>query len=364
MRFSIPVLASILLALTQAAPLIVERDDSSTKNASLPDVKIFATGGTIASKGSTGSQTSGYSIGLTVEDLIEAVPELESAANLEYLQISNIASGSITYEHLIPLSKNITLALEEDGFDGAVVTHGTDSLEETAFFLDLTVISEKPVCVVGAMRPATAISAYGPMNLFQAVTIAGSEEAKGRGTMITMNDRIASGFYTTKMNANTVDTFRATEQGYLGAFVNNDVQFFYQPSRPIGLHQFDISNVTDPSEIPKVVILYSYQGLEPDLITYAVENLGAKGIILAGSGAGSWTTAGSVVNSEIFEKYQIPIVRSHRSPDGVVPLGTSTTAIAGGYLNPQKARMLLQLSLYSGYSLDQIRDVFKGVHGG
>lgn len=367
MHFSKSLLTTIAISLityvsSAPTPELFIRED---KNSSLPSVKIFGTGGTIASKGSTSSTTAGYSVGLTVDDLIDAVPSLAEVASLEYAQISNIGSNSLNYTHLIPLYHNISETLSQDDYNGAVVTHGTDTMEETAFFLDLTIDSPKPICIVGAMRPATATSADGSMNLYQAVSIASSDKSLGRGTLIVLNDRIASGFWTTKSNANTLDTFKATEQGYLGTFINNDIEYYYPPARPIGYHHFDISNITDPNEIPEVIILYSYQGLNPNLIKNAVENLGAKGIVLAGSGAGSWTSTGDIVNEEIAKEYGIPIVRSRRTMDGSVPLdGTSDYAIASGFLNPQKARILLQLCLYSGYSTEQIKTVFSGVYGG
>lgn len=367
MHFSKTLLTSIAISLVtyvSAAPAPLELYTRDDKNSSLPSVKIFGTGGTIASKGSTSSTTAGYSVGLTVDDLIDAIPSLAEVANLDYAQISNIGSNSLNYTHLIPLHHNISETLSQDEYNGAVVTHGTDTMEETAFFLDLTIDSSKPIVIVGAMRPSTATSADGPMNLYQAVSIASSDKSLGRGTLIALNDRIASGFWTTKSNANTLDTFKATEQGYLGTFINNDIEYYYPPTRPNGYHYFDISNITDASEIPEVIILYSYQGLNPNLIKSAVE-LGAKGIVLAGSGAGSWTDTGSIVNEEIFNEYGIPIVHSRRTMDGSVPLdGTPEYAFASGFLNPQKARILLQLCLYSNYSTEQIKTVFSGVYGG
>jgi len=368
MQISKTLLTSIALSLityVSSAPVDLYTRDDSTFNSSLPSVKIFGTGGTIASKGDTASTTAGYHVGLTVDDLIDAVPSLKEVANLDYLQVSNIGSNSLNYTHLIPLHHNISSTLQSDEFDGAVVTHGTDTMEETAFFLEMTISSEKPICIAGAMRPSTATSADGPMNLYQAVSVCSNERAKGRGTMITMNDRIASGFWTTKTNANTLDTFKAEEQGYLGTFINNDVEFYYPPARPEGFQYFDISNVTDPSEIPEVMILYSYQGAQPDLIEYAITKLGAKGIVLAGSGAGSWPENGETVNKEMFEKYGTPIVHSRRTMDGSVPKDDAPEyAIASGFLNPQKARILLQLCLYSGYSLEQTRTAFSSVYGG
>ncbi|QLG70966.1 hypothetical protein HG535_0A09160 [Zygotorulaspora mrakii] len=362
MRLSNTLLLSLSVAISNGAPLLEIREE---KNSSLPYVRIFGTGGTIASRGSSGATTAGYSVGLTVDDLIQAVPSLADKANLDYIQVANVGSNSLNYTHLIPLHHGISEALASDDYAGAVVTHGTDTLEETAFFLDLTINSEKPICMVGAMRPATATSADGPMNLYQGVSIAASEKSQGRGTMIVLNDRIASGFWTTKMNANSLNTFAADEQGYLGYFSNDDIEFYYPPVKPNGWHYFDVSNLTDASEVPEVIILYSYQNLNPQLIVKAVKDLGAKGIVLAGSGAGSWTATGDIVNRQIFEEYGIPIVHSRRTADGTVPPDDAPEyAIGSGYLNPQKSRILLQLCLYSGYSMDQIRTVFSGVYGG
>lgn len=368
MHFSKTLLTTVALSLisyVSAAPTPLELYTRDEKNSSLPTVRIFGTGGTIASKGSTSATTAGYSVGLTVDDLIDAVPALKEVANLDYAQISNIGSNSLNYTHLIPLHHNISETLQSDEYNGAVVTHGTDTMEETAFFLDLTIDSPKPICIAGAMRPSTATSADGSMNLYQAVSIAASDRSQGRGTLITLNDRIASGFWTTKTNANTLDTFKATEQGYLGTFINNDIEYYYPPARPEGYQYFDISNVTDASQIPEVVILYSYQGLDPELVRYAVEERGAKGIVLAGSGAGSWTATGYTVLEELMAKYNIPIVRSRRTMDGSVPVTAPLKEyISSGYLNPQKSRIMLQLCLYSGYNEEQIRSVFSGVYGG
>lgn len=369
MKFSINSLVKLAFVSSTAAALpILQFEEREDRNASLPNVKIFATGGTIASKGTTASQTAGYSIGLTVEDLIAAVPDLSSIANLGYVQISNVGSNSLNYTHLIPLYHNISEALSSDEYDGAVVTHGTDTLEESAFFANLVFQNlEKPVVFVGAMRPSTSTSADGPMNLYQAVLVAGSEKSKGRGSLITLNDRIGSGFYSSKQNANALDTFKATEQGQLGTVIDNSIDYYYPPVKPTGSQYFDISNVTDASQIPEVIILYSYQGLNPDLITVAIEQFGVKGFVLAGSGAGSWTDTGNIVCEEVWNKYKVPIVYSHRTMDGSVPLADKPDfegAIASGFLNPQKARILLQLALYSGYSIDQIKTSFASVSGG
>jgi L-asparaginase len=196
-----------------ALPLIARQDIQTPVNASLPNVTIFATGGTIASQGSTNTQTVGYSIGLGVQQIVDAVPEILNISNIAGYQISNVGSGSINETILLTLAKKINEELAREEISGVVITHGTDTLEETAFFLESTVNSSKPVIMVGAMRPATALSADGPLNLLQAVTLAASPAGVDRGTMIVLNDRIGSAFYTTKNNANTLDTFFSTEAG-------------------------------------------------------------------------------------------------------------------------------------------------------
>lgn len=193
----LPALASLAAAsplahatypVQEAHHLFARQDVQSPINASLPNVTIFSTGGTIASKGTTNTQTVGYSIGLGVQDLIDAVPEILNISNVAGYQASNVPSGSINETILLGLAKGITAELAKDEVSGCVVTHGTDSLEETAFFLQMTINSTKPVVVVGAMRPATALSADGPLNLLQAVTLATSDNAKGRGVMISLNE--------------------------------------------------------------------------------------------------------------------------------------------------------------------------------
>ena len=199
MKFTIAHVLPTSMALVSASPiqlptvpqphhLFVRQDIRSAINASLPNVTIFATGGTIASQGTSNTQTVGYSVGLGVQQLVDAVPDILNISNIAGYQISNVDSGSINQTILLDLAHNIKAELAKDEVAGVVITHGTDSLEETAFFLDLALNTTKPVVCVGAMRPATALSADGPLNLFQAVTLAASDNAKGRGVMITLNE--------------------------------------------------------------------------------------------------------------------------------------------------------------------------------
>lgn len=365
MRFSAAHALPAFTALAWASPIVhppaivshalfARQDIQSPINSSLPNVTIFATGGTIASQGSSNTQTVGYQVGLGVQQLVDAVPEVLNISNVAGYQISNVDSGSINQTISLKLAHKINEELAKDHVSGVVVTHGTDTLEETAFFLQLAVNSSKPVVVVGAMRPATALSADGPLNLLQAVTLAVSENAKDRGTMIALNDRIGSAYYTTKNNANSLDTFFSTEAGQLGFFINQVPYFYFAPSAPIGATHFDLTNKTTLSQVD---ILYAHQDVNPALFnsSYAA---GAEGIVFAGVGAGGLSATASEAAESLFNATGIPIVASRRSVDGFVPSQDESFAIAAGFYNPQKARVLLQLALTMGYDYDKIKDLF------
>ncbi|KAI0470101.1 L-asparaginase [Xylariaceae sp. FL0804] len=331
------------------------RDADHPFNASLPNITIYATGGTIAGSAGSSDQTTGYQAGaLGVDILIDAVPELWNVSNVKGVQIANVGSESITPEILLNITQQIQRELDDPYCQGAVVTHGTDTLEESAFFLDLTVKSDKPVVVVGAMRPATAISADGPINLLEAVTLAADEGARGRGAMIVLNDRVGSAYYTTKTNANALDTFKAYEQGYLGFFIDIKPKYYFEPARPVGKPHFDVTNTT---ALPQVDILYGYQALNPALAPAAVAT-GAKGLVLAGMGAGGWTDDGDESIDEVIKNNGTAVVYSRRTMDGFVePEGA--VAYGGGFLNPQKARIMLQLALNAGYGDKELRSLFE-----
>lgn len=325
---------------------------STVALADKPHVEIYATGGTIAGSSASNTDTTDYKPGsIGVENLIKAVPELTDVAVVSGQQIANIASSDIDQATLLKLSKEINQKLADSKMSGAVVTHGTDTTEETAFFLDLTVKGSKPVVVVGAMRPATAISADGPMNLLEAVTLAASPEAKNRGAMVVLNDRIASAYYVTKTNSTVLDTFKSVEQGYLGTFIGTTPRFYYQPATPVNKPFFDVSKLT---ELPKVSILYVHQDQDIALIDAAVKN-GAKGIVLAGNGNGSVPTALKEKINQLMAQ-DIPVVRSTRTGSGYV--SAKEEGIGSGYFNPQKSRILLTLALAKKANMEQIKAYF------
>lgn len=320
----------------------------------LPGVTIYATGGTIAGASASNTDTTNYKAGsIGVQTLIDAVPELKKVARIDGEQIANVGSSDIDSTVLLKLAKAINAKLADPATQGVVVTHGTDTLAESAFFIDVTVNSPKPVVFVGAMRPATAISADGPMNLLNAVTLAASKDAMNRGTLIALNDRFGSAFYTIKTNSTTVDTFKAEEQGFLGTFTSAKPYFWFSPATPVGKVTFDVSNVTS---LPKVVILYAYQDQDAALIDAAIKD-GAKGIVIDGSGNGSINSAVKKRIAEL-DKQGFPVVRATRTNSGLVT--AKTEGIGAGVYSASKSRWLLSLALSTGLSYDQIKSMFGG----
>ncbi|KJZ78374.1 hypothetical protein HIM_02412 [Hirsutella minnesotensis 3608] len=335
------------------------------KTTLLPKITVFGTGGTIAGFGTSAERTIGYRSGvLSVQGLISEVPELGRVARLRSQQMINVGSPDIMAEDLIRLAQAVERELEGDA-DGVVVTHGTDTMEETAFFLDLTIKSEKPVVLVGAMRPATAHSADGPMNLLCAVKLAAHGGSRGRGVMVVMNDRICAARYVTKTNANTLDSFRAEEQGYLGVFVDTRPVFYYPPCRPFGQQHFDVA-CRDPRDgLPQVDILYGHVDMNPALLAVAAET--SRGVVLAAMGGGSWGTRAGHQVAELVRTRDYPVVVSRRMASGFVSgscnHGLGDCCIGGGLLDANRCRIQLQLALAAGLDRWAIKDVFEGSRG-
>jgi L-asparaginase len=348
----VPVAASYLPTVFAETVTTAEKKVKEEKT-DLPNIVILATGGTIAGSAKNNTDTTGYDAGaLAVETLIEAVPEMKEIANVSGEQVANVGSPNINNETLLKLGKRINTLLASKDVDGVVVTHGTDTLEETAYFLNLVVKSDKPVVVVGAMRPATAISADGPMNLYNAVLIAGNEESKGRGVLVELNDRIGSARYITKTNTTGLDTFKSEEEGFLGSINGGEVYFNNEITRKHTSETvFDISKL---DTLPQVDIIYSYQN-EPSYMYEAAVANGAKGIVVAGSGNGSLSSIGSAAAKKATEA-GVHVVRSTRVGSGIVTPGDG--GLTSDSLNPQKARILLMLALTQTNEAGKIQEYF------
>jgi len=338
-------LATVLLVVSTCAL-------SATK---IPHIVILATGGTIAGSAASNTQTTGYKAGaLGVDTLINAVPELKKIADVNGEQIANIGSENMTSDVILKLSKRVNELLARDDVDGVVITHGTDTLDETPYFLNLTVKSNKPVVFTASMRPATAISADGPMNLLEAVTVAADPDAKGRGVMVVLNDRIGAARFMTKTNATTVDTFKAPEEGYLGIIVGGKPQFETRVDKIHTLRSvFDVRNV---KKLPQVVIIYGYQD-DPEYVYDAAIAHHADGIVYAGTGAGS-VSVRSDAGIKKAEKAGIIVVRASRTGSGVVPPDAGQPGLVADSLNPAKARILLMTALTQTHNPEQIQQYF------
>src|SRR6516162_9833498 len=237
----------------------------------LPKIKVLATGGTIA-----GAQTSqaeaGYKSGtFSVDDLIKAVPQLKNIAEMSGEQVANIGSQTMNHEVWLKLAARVNEVLKGDDCDGVVITHGTDTMEETAYFLSLVVKSDKSVVLVGSMRPATAISADGPINLYNGVALAGSPEAKGRGPLIVLNDTIHYAREAKKMHTTHMDTFDSPNRGIAGV-INTGKATFYSSiaTRHTTNSEFSIDGLT-VANLPWVIVVYSYVNFSGEVIDAAVD---------------------------------------------------------------------------------------------
>lgn len=324
-----------------------------------PNVYILATGGTIAgvAKSNTDKEYKAGTIG--VEQLISAVPEIKNLANVKGEQFINIPSTNMNPEIWLNLAKKINTLLNRDDVDGIVVTHGTDTMEETAYFLNLTIKSKKPVVLVGAMRPATAMSADGVLNLYNAVGVASDKNSLGRGVMVVMNNEIHQARDVTKTNTSDVATFKSLNFGKIGSVNYAKVEFTSEFNKKHTINSdFDIMKL---DKLPQVDIIYAYAGDSDKFIKTAIDS-GSKGIILAGMGNGSpsqivWDALANA------SKNAIAVVRSSRVGSGSTSQNSviddkKFNFITADNLNPQKARVLLMLALSKTQNIDEIQKIF------
>lgn len=322
------------------------------------NITILATGGTIAGAAATGTQ-SGYTSGAVgIDTMIAAVPGITNLANIKGEQISNVGSQDMSYEILLRLAKRINELTKSNDVDGIVITHGTDTMEESAFFLNLTVKTDKPVVMVGSMRPSTAVSADGPLNLYNAVGVAADPNARGRGVLVVMNDQIHAAHSLTKTSTTAVQTFLSPVRGVIGiaSYGKND---FYStpPWRHTTKSEFDISTVT---ALPRVDIIFAGMDTSPALIDASAS--GARGIVIAGVGNGNMNKA-SVTAAANAVKKGVVVVRSSRVVTGLVGRNVELNDdelgfIASDELNPQKARILLSLALLGKPTPKELQTMF------
>lgn len=342
----LPVVVNVLMALCLAGVAMAQD--------ALPRVRLLATGGTISNK--TGGR-------LTAEELVKSMPGLERYAQAEYEQFTNLASSQLTLDQWLGLARRVNeLNATDRGLAGFVVTSGTDTLEELAYFLNLTARTDKPVVVVGSMRNPSTLGYEGAANLLEAFRVAASPDARGKGVLVVLNDEINAAREVTKTDALRLGTFQSRPYGVLGV-VDADRVVFYRSGvkRHTATSEFDIAQVT---RLPRVDVIMTYQGADGDLIKSAVDN-GAKGIVLATAGAGATSgTQQEGINYALKKGVVVatttrtgsgriapPQGRGGRggppNPDNPNPLTPEEQRrrIAGEDLAPVKARVLLMLAL-------------------
>jgi L-asparaginase len=325
-----------------------------------PKIVILATGGTIAGTQPKPGEA-GYKAGaVAVDALIQAVPSLKDLATVSGEQIASIGSQDMNDAVWIKLARRVNELQAQPDVNGIVITHGTDTMEETGYFLDLVVKGDKPVVLVGSMRPSTALSADGPMNLYNATAVACASAARGRGVLVVLNDDIHYARDTTKTNTTSLQTFVSPNRGRAGIVLFGKARFF---SPPTTKHTTTSAFAgTLPDKLPKVDIVYAYANVGKEQVDAAV-NAGAKGIVLAGVGDGN-ATAALIDALSAAAKKGVVVVRSSRVGSGVVARNVELDDdklgfVAAMELNPQKSRALLQQVLTKTKDVAAVQKYFE-----
>ena len=333
---------------------------AQTPATSLPRVHVIATGGTISNLGGDARRTG--------DELVSAIPALARIARVTVEQFSNVASGAITEEMWRNLTRKIRdLQHGEDPPAGFVITHGTDTMEETAYFLTLTVGGCEPVIVTGAMRQANAVGADGPANLLNAIRVAASAEARGRGTMVLMNDEIFAARDVTKSNTTRLNAFSAPDGAVVGIADPDTLVFQVAADTTRGCRR-DLFDPATSGAFPRVDVVYVHIGADSVLIDAAV-NAGARGLVLAGVGRGGLTPSQSRAVARAANR-GVLVAISNRTGSGRVGSNSSPDSLdrlpagAGGRigaadLNPQKARIVLMLGLAARRRPSEIARLFE-----
>ncbi len=325
----------------------------------LPTIALLATGGTIAGSGVDASLGSYKSGELGIIELLKAIPNhLIKIARIQGEQISNSGSQDMNEEIWFKLAKRAQELLDDSRIQGVVITHGTDTLEESAYFLNLVLHSTKPVVLVGAMRNASSLSADGALNLYNALSVALNEKSANKGVLVVMDDNIFSAREAIKTHTTHTSTFKALNSGAIGSVYYGKTRYYMQPLRKHTTEsEFSILELNPP--LPKVDIIYTHVGMTPDLFQASL-NSHAKGVVIAGVGNGN-VSAGFLKAMQEASQMGVVIVRSSRVGSGEITSGEidDKTFITSDNLNPQKARVLLQLALTKTNDKAKIQEMFE-----
>lgn len=325
----------------------------------LPRVIILATGGTIAGSGAS-AERAGYTAGkIPIDELVGAIPAVKKIANISGEQISSIGSQDMTIDIWKKLAVRANEIFDKNEADGIVITHGTDTQEETGYFLDLLISSDKPVVLTGSMRPATAISADGPKNLYDAITVAISPKSKGRGVMISFNEGIFDAREVMKLSTTKVNAFGSPNTGPIGQVYDGKVEFYQSSMREVNEKTPFV--VQADTKLPRVDIVYMYADAPADMIDMLISKK-VDGIVIAGVGNGNFNKAYmDAVKRAVAAG--IIVCRASRTPSGRVVLEDEINdeelgTIVSDDLTPQKARILLMLGLTRTKDKKQLQQYF------
>ncbi|MGN8479898.1 asparaginase [Helicobacter pylori] len=324
----------------------------------LPTIALLATGGTIAGSGASASLGRYKSGELGIKELLKAIPSLNRLARIQGEQVSNIGSQDMNEEIWFKLAKRAQELLDDSRIQGVVITHGTDTLEESAYFLNLVLRSTKPVVLVGAMRNASSLSADGALNLYNAVSVAVNEKSANKGVLVVIDDTIFSAREVVKTHTTHTSTFKALNSGAIGSVYYGKARYYMQPLRKHTTEsEFSILELKTP--LPKVDIIYTHAGMTPDLFQASLKSH-AKGVVIAGVGNGN-VSAGFLKAMQEASQMGVLIVRSSRVGSGEVTSGEidDKAFITSDNLNPQKARVLLQLALTKTNNKEKIQEMFE-----
>ncbi|WFU44618.1 asparaginase [Bradyrhizobium sp. CB82] len=327
------------------------------RSKSRPRVVVVGTGGTIASSATVSTDFHNYDVSDSIEQILAAVPEAAELADLCGVQAVNISSHRIDNSILLSLARRVSEALDDPGTDGVVITHGTDTLEETAYFLHLVLRTTKPVVVVGAMRPARSLSSDGALNFFNAVATATTQSSRGKGVLVVANGHIYGARDVMKRDTSSIDAIQGSKFGILGEVREHAAQFFHSPvQRHTASSEFEINRL---QELPQVDILFDHQAAGTHLCRASVE-AGSKAIVVAGMGNGS-LSPGLRKGAALARDAGVIFIRASRSGQGIVaPLHSDAELgiITAGSLPPQKARILAMLGIAHAKDIEQLQRAF------
>lgn len=323
-------------------------------------IKVIEMGGTISAEGTDRLDRQDYTSGIySGETFKNDLPEIKELAEVDFFEFSQVSSTELDQTHWLKLRSLIVYFLNKQNYDGIVITHGTSTLEETAYFLHLTLPTTKPVVIVGAQRPYTALASDAHLNLIQAIKVASDDHSHNKGVLVALNNEISGAREVTKSHTYQVQAFTSPEAGFLGTIEPDQTIQYYR--KPVRLHtdKSDFSNL-NMTELPEVAIVYSYAGAKGDIINSLLESKVYQGIVIAGTGAGLM----SPLEKKALIKAQqagMFIVRSSHVGSGRVTETKNfaeTHFIAGDNLSPQKARILLMVSLLKYQEIPDIQQIF------